>query len=60
VRNHSERFLLTLVERGRAFFRPVGEQLAPDLVRNGLVFLRQASAALGEAKQARGFSARRR
>ncbi len=47
-----ERFLLTLVERGRAFFRPVGEQLAPKLIRDGLVFLRQASAALGDAKPA--------
>jgi DNA-binding MarR family transcriptional regulator len=47
-----ERFLLTLVERGRAFFRPVGERLAPELIRDGLVFLRQASAALEDAKPA--------
>jgi DNA-binding MarR family transcriptional regulator len=45
-----ERFLLAMVERGRAFFRPVGERLAPDLIRDGLVFLRQASAALENAK----------
>jgi DNA-binding MarR family transcriptional regulator len=55
-----ERFLLTLVERGRAFFRPVGERLAPELIRDGLVFLRQASAALGDAKPAGGFNARRK
>ena len=45
-----ERFLLTMVERGRAFFHPVGERLAPELIRDGLVFLRQASAALEDAK----------
>ena len=47
-----ERFLLTMVERGRAFFHPVGERLAPDLIRDGLVFLRLASAALEDAKSA--------
>jgi len=39
-----------MVERGRAFFHPVGERLAPELIRDGLVFLRQASAALEDAK----------
>ena len=47
-----ERFLLTMVERGRAFFRPVGERLTPNLIRDGLVFLRLASAALEDAKSA--------
>ena len=55
-----ERFLLTMVERGRAFFRPVGERLTPNLIRDGLVFLRLASAALEDAKSAAGeISARR-
>jgi DNA-binding MarR family transcriptional regulator len=48
-----ERFLLAMVERGREFFRPVGERLAPDLIRDGLVFLRQASAALENRKPPR-------
>jgi hypothetical protein len=39
-----------LVERGRAFFHTLGERLAPELIRDGLVFLRQASAILGDAK----------
>jgi len=55
-----ERFLLTMVERGRAFFRPVGERLAPELIRDGLVFLRQASAALEDAKPVGEFNARRK
>jgi DNA-binding MarR family transcriptional regulator len=54
-----ERFLLTLVERGRAFFHPLGERLAPELIRDGLVFLRQASAILGAAKSAGRFDPRR-
>ncbi len=45
-----ERFLLAMVERGREFFRPVGERLTPELIREGLVFLRQASAALENTK----------
>ena len=45
-----ERFLLATVERGRKFFRPVGERLAPELIREGLVFLHQASAALESTK----------
>jgi hypothetical protein len=49
-----ERFLLTMVERGRAFFRPVGERLTPNLIRDGLVFLRLASAALEDAKSSAG------
>jgi DNA-binding PadR family transcriptional regulator len=49
-----ERFLLSMVERGRAFFRPVGERLTPDLIRDGLMFLRLASAALTDAKSAAG------
>lgn len=28
-----ERFLLTLVERGRAFFHPPGDLLTPEFVR---------------------------
>jgi hypothetical protein len=52
--------LITLVERGRAFFRPVGERMAPELIRDGLVFLRQASAALGDAKPAAGLNPRRK
>ena len=55
-----ERFLLTMVERGRAFFRPVGERLTPNLIRDGLVFLRLASAALEDAKSAAGEIAARR
>ena len=34
----------------RAFFHTLGERLAPELIRDGLVFLRQASAILGDAK----------
>ncbi len=45
-----ERFLLAMVERGREFFRPVGERLPPELIREGLVFLRQAAAALENPK----------
>ena len=48
-----ERFLLAMVERGREFFRPVGERLAPELIREGLVFLRQAAAALEDTKTPR-------
>ncbi|MGZ3621448.1 MAG: winged helix DNA-binding protein [Candidatus Binataceae bacterium] len=55
-----ERFLLTLVERGRAFFHPLGERLAPKLIRDGLVFLRQASAILGDAKSTGRFDPRRK
>jgi DNA-binding PadR family transcriptional regulator len=49
-----ERFLLMMVERGRAFFRPVGDRLTPNLIRDGLVFLRLASAALEDAKSSSG------
>jgi hypothetical protein len=39
-----------LAERGRAFFHTLGERLALELIRDGLVFLRQASAILRDAK----------
>jgi hypothetical protein len=35
---------------GRAFFRPVGERLAPELIGDGILFVRQASAALEDAR----------
>ena len=41
-----EEFIRTMVERGRAFVQTVMEQLPKDRVRNGIEFLRAATAAV--------------